>query len=221
MKSILVFLLLAPTYAALAQEQGCSNEYVMQLMEKQHNAHVAWRNEVLTQNRSAVAQKHSSEQGAAAGEMLACAIAGNVRAMYLAGKNYETDGTSTVDIANMDVLKNSNPKDAAQIKDIGEGQLKEAATWYRRAADKGEVNAMYSLGQMYAEGKGVAKSTFVAIDWLYRAGIWGVENNAREFALRNLEKMTEIAPKNPLTVELSNRIYKTESNISKKKSKSN
>ena len=41
-----------------------------------------------------------------------------------------------------------------------------AARWYRKAAEQGLPEAQYSLGQMYAEGRGVRKDLVEAHMWL-------------------------------------------------------
>jgi TPR repeat protein len=45
----------------------------------------------------------------------------------------------------------------------------EAVKWYRKAADKGDAEAMHGLAEMYADGKGVAKSPGEAFNWLRKA----------------------------------------------------
>lgn len=45
--------------------------------------------------------------------------------------------------------------------------------WYRRAADQGYANAQFSLGVMYAEGRGVSKNDEEAVKWFRRAAAQG------------------------------------------------
>jgi serine/threonine protein kinase len=51
-----------------------------------------------------------------------------------------------------------------------------AAEWYRKAADKGHVQAQYSLGVAYADGAGVPRDEVEGLRWLRRAAIQGVED---------------------------------------------
>jgi TPR repeat protein len=51
-----------------------------------------------------------------------------------------------------------------------------AAEWYRKAADKGHVQAQYSLGVAYADGAGVPRDEIEGMRWLRRAAIQGVED---------------------------------------------
>ena len=46
---------------------------------------------------------------------------------------------------------------------------KEAATWYRKAADKGHSKGQYNLGVCYAEGEGVIKDQKEAATWFSKA----------------------------------------------------
>ena len=42
----------------------------------------------------------------------------------------------------------------------------EAIAWFRRAADRGEPGAQYSLGIMHADGDGVVQDSIEAYKWL-------------------------------------------------------
>jgi TPR repeat protein len=43
---------------------------------------------------------------------------------------------------------------------------KEAAKWYRLAADQGDAEAQCNLGILYHEGQGVAQNNILAVKWL-------------------------------------------------------
>ncbi len=61
----------------------------------------------------------------------------------------------------------------------GEGiqrDLALAVEWYRKAADKGHVQAQYNLGIAYADGAGVPRDEVEGLRWLRRAAIQGVED---------------------------------------------
>ncbi len=51
-----------------------------------------------------------------------------------------------------------------------------AAEWYHKAADKGHVEAQYSLGVAYADGAGVPRDEVEGLRWLRRAAIQGIED---------------------------------------------
>lgn len=58
----------------------------------------------------------------------------------------------------------------------GEGvelNLKEAAEWYRKSAEKGYAPAQYRLGGMYAGGYGVGKDAKEAAKWYRKASLQG------------------------------------------------
>ena len=46
---------------------------------------------------------------------------------------------------------------------------KQAAHWYRKAAEQGELNSQYNLGVMYANGEGVPEDMTKAKYWLNKA----------------------------------------------------
>jgi TPR repeat protein len=64
---------------------------------------------------------------------------------------------------------------------------KEAARWFRHAADKGNAGAQYQLGLMYAKGQGVAKDDKEAVAWYRKAADQG-----HEMARKNLAAMPVI-----------------------------
>lgn len=49
----------------------------------------------------------------------------------------------------------------------------EAAAWFRRAAEQGDMNAQRSLGYMYAKGEGVPQNDAEALIWLRKAAEQG------------------------------------------------
>ncbi|MBD5355432.1 MAG: SEL1-like repeat protein [Bacteroides sp.] len=53
------------------------------------------------------------------------------------------------------------------------GNYSAAANWYRQAADNGNAEAQYQLGNMYFEGKGVSKYQEVALDLYYKSAEQG------------------------------------------------
>ena len=50
---------------------------------------------------------------------------------------------------------------------------KEAAVWYRKAADQGHTKAQYNLGVCYAYGDGVVKDQKEAATWYRKAADQG------------------------------------------------
>ncbi len=73
--------------------------------------------------------------------------------------------------------------------DHGEGvaqDVKEAAQWYLKAAEKGNAKAQYRMGLFYATGSGVDKDLKEAAKWYKKASMQGFLP-ARE-ALKRLEK---------------------------------
>ena len=74
----------------------------------------------------------------------------------------------------------------------GEGVLeddKEAAKWYRKAADQGHVMAQYELGVLHLHGKGVKRDAITAFTWLNIAGANG-SRIAAEALVKFPERLT-------------------------------
>ena len=65
------------------------------------------------------------------------------------------------------VVSSGNGPSAAQV--ILPEQEPDAVKECRKAADAGDVMAMYSLGLMYAEGRGVPKDEAEAVKWYRKA----------------------------------------------------
>ncbi len=74
------------------------------------------------------------------------AVGGNAEAQYMMG------------------CWNANPLEgqAAGIKP----DIREAAKWFRKAADQGHPEAQYNLGLAYANGQGVAQDNIQALMWM-------------------------------------------------------
>ena len=53
-----------------------------------------------------------------------------------------------------------------------------AASWYRRAAERGHQEAQADMGYAYLNGRGVAKNERIAADWYRKAARQG---NARAY----------------------------------------
>ena len=59
--------------------------------------------------------------------------------------------------------------DRSQAHDLGEGadqDRKEAAKWYRKAAEQGMVEAQIALGELYCRGEGAEQNIEEGIKWL-------------------------------------------------------
>jgi uncharacterized protein len=98
-----------------------------------------------------------------------CKVAANAsrRAMYQLGRAYAADG-----------------------------QVQDAVTAFRRAADKGSTSAMVELGVMYGTGAGVAKDEAQARKLLERAADAGNPRGVSN--LMALSKLTGTAPSDPV-----------------------
>jgi uncharacterized protein len=74
--------------------------------------------------------------------------------------------------------------------DNGEGVVKnkaEAAKWYHRAAEQGQVLAQHMLGLLYAKGEGVVKNELLAYQWWLLSYANGMESSQENMSL--LEKI--------------------------------
>jgi TPR repeat protein len=60
----------------------------------------------------------------------------------------------------------------------------EAAIWYSRAAERGDVGSMVKLGDWYSRGRGVAKDEAKALEWYRKAAALGSTKAAEELQKR-------------------------------------
>ena len=67
---------------------------------------------------------------------------------------------------------------------------KEAASWFLKAAEKGNENAQFHLGEIYADGRGVVQDYVQAYKWLNISSLNG-SNNATRSKKSLLEKMNQ------------------------------
>ena len=74
----------------------------------------------------------------------------------------------------------------------------EAATWFRKAAEQGVVEAQADLGSMYHEGEGVARDYFEAATWLRKAAEQG--NAWAQFYLGLMYTPFTRQPENPWVI---------------------
>ena len=51
--------------------------------------------------------------------------------------------------------------------------VREAAKWYRKAAEHGDADAQFSLGRIYLFGKGVSADKQEAVTWFRKAAEQG------------------------------------------------
>lgn len=94
----------------------------------------------------------------------------------------------------------ANPDDAAALTLLAElhnqglglkRDPKEAASWYRLAAERGSAHAMAALGMMSLEGRGVDRDPNAARDWLEKAAAKGEPLAAYNLALVLLDQGSE------------------------------
>lgn len=83
------------------------------------------------------------------------------------------------------------------VNDIKQNFTK-ALDWFNKAAEKGNTDAMYSLGQMYENGDGVNQDYTIAAAWYKKAAEKG--NDMAKKALNNLPNSTK--NKNGVDVEV-------------------
>jgi TPR repeat protein len=87
--------------------------------------------------------------------LLAKANAGDAASQVLVGEAYAAG--------------NGGPRDARQLTE----DYKQAAAWYRKAADQGSTVAQIHLADLYRDGRGVARDMAQAVDWYRKAADHG------------------------------------------------
>ncbi|MBW2737830.1 MAG: sel1 repeat family protein [Deltaproteobacteria bacterium] len=65
--------------------------------------------------------------------------------------------------------------------------LKEAVTWYQKAAEQGHAGAQYNLAAAYTSGQGVKKDAKLSLKWMVSAAERG-HQSAVNFFLKGAEK---------------------------------
>ena len=70
--------------------------------------------------------------------------------------------------------------------DIVSKDARQAAGWFRKAADQGHAEAQNQLGQMYDEGDGVARDHGEAVRWFRKAAEQGHAHGQFNLALKYL-----------------------------------
>ena len=85
--------------------------------------------------------------------------------------------------------------------DGGPQDLAGAATWFRRAAERGVVDAQYNLGLMYESGRGVARNPREALRWYGRAAQAGDAGARERLAQLQQQKAPETAAAKPAAAE--------------------
>ena len=117
---------------------------------------------------------------------------GNVTAMYKIGKLYiEINDNSEEAIKwSKKAIENGNTKALILMADIyhwGMGGIAinyaEAMNWYTKAADKGEINAFYSIGSHYSLGYGVTRSNTKAMEWFKKGADKGDTSSMNSIAI--------------------------------------
>ena len=93
-----------------------------------------------------------------------------------------TSFLNAADINNLKMLANQGDKEAqynlGYCYEYGEGvgkDLREAVSWYTRAAYQGDKNAQYNLGKCYYYGRGVVVDMREAVNWYTKAANQGHE----------------------------------------------
>ncbi len=78
------------------------------------------------------------------------------------------------------------------------GQYREAADWYRKAAEQGDADAQYMLGNMYRDGVGVESDSDLAVDWYCRAAAQGHAEAKQALTLHSAPKSVPMPGAKPV-----------------------
>jgi TPR repeat protein len=107
---------------------------------------------------------------------------GNAEAQFALGQLYlrgwgvprdEADALQWLQLANS-VESEGPPTDWLRVEGYGmEQDPRQAAYWYRRAADKGHPEAQFNLGALYASGTGVKRDEAQAERWISASAVQG------------------------------------------------
>ena len=73
------------------------------------------------------------------------------------------------------------------LRELLPQDYEKAALWYRRAAERGDVDAQLNIGLMHARGIGVKQSFLKAFKWFELAVIYSPNSEFRDKAFFNRE----------------------------------
>ena len=79
------------------------------------------------------------------------------------------DAASQILVGEAYAAGNGGPRDSRQLTE----DYKQAAAWYRKAADQGNTVAQIHLADLYRDGRGVARDMAQAVDWYRKAADHG------------------------------------------------
>jgi S1-C subfamily serine protease len=84
---------------------------------------------------------------------------------------------------------------------------RQAAEWYRKAADQGHPGAQFFLGLSYAAGEGVARSESMSIEFLNKSALGFLDEGDREWALRSYDEIRSIDPQHLYVARLRQQLF--------------
>ena len=79
------------------------------------------------------------------------------------------DASSQLKVADAYAAGSGTPRDSRQLA----ADLKQAADWYLKAANQGNIVAMIHLADLYRDGRGVARDVVQAVSWYRKAAELG------------------------------------------------
>lgn len=105
-----------------------------------------------------------------------------------------------------DLIRLANSGNSLAQNNLGTEYDKEqnyelAVEWFRKAAEKGQVNAQYNLGVKLEAGQGVAKDMQQATYWYKKAAAQG--HTSAQYVLKQLSERQAQQPVSPITQESS------------------
>ena len=92
------------------------------------------------------------------------------------------------DYSDLLYLKSGKKEYAEGEKAYNDKDYAKAYEWWKKAADKGHVNAMYWLGSLYKNGQGVTRDYAKAREWFAKAADKGNEDAKKR--LQEIDKLT-------------------------------
>jgi TPR repeat protein len=87
----------------------------------------------------------------------------------LLAKATSGDAASQVLVGEAYAAGSGGPRDSRQLTE----DYKQAAAWYRKAADQGNIVGQIHLADLYRDGRGVARDTAQAVEWYRKAADHG------------------------------------------------
>jgi len=145
-------------------------------------------------------QSNLDESVAAQNELEQLARTGDAEARYYEGLYHIHIGLADAESARQDPSNSAAPV-------LADREFKSAAEWLKSLAEQGNPQAQWQYGELFANGRGVNKSSSNAIDWWFKAAQTFLKKSDREDALTLFDMMRNADQSSPRVAQLQKALF--------------